>query len=105
MTFKNENNNNNNECQNPGTANTKNNNNRPTTTTIITKFTIHRYQINGYGLITTTISIKDIAIKERFRKDFGDIGLLADNIRKVGLLVTVTVTYNPITKKYVLIDG
>ncbi|HET6715859.1 MAG TPA: ParB N-terminal domain-containing protein [Nitrososphaeraceae archaeon] len=52
-----------------------------------------------------TIPIKDIIIKERYRKEFGDIDLLADNIRKVGLLVTVTVSYDPINKKYVLIDG
>ena len=33
----------------------------------------------------TTISIKDIIINGRYRKEFGDIDTLADNISQLGL--------------------
>ena len=38
-----------------------------------------------------TIPIKDIIIKERYRKEFGDIDALADNISSVGLLQPVVI--------------
>ena len=106
MTFKNENNN---KDQNPVLANT--NNTRPTTITI-TKFTVHRYQINSNSLIittanttTTAILIKDIIINGngnngRFRKDVGDIDILAANISQVGLLQPIV-----INEKNELVDG
>ena len=41
-----------------------------------------------------TIPIKDIIIKERYRKEFGDIDTLADNISSVGLLQPVVINEN-----------
>ena len=41
-----------------------------------------------------TIPIKDIIIKERYRKEFGDIDVLADNISSVGLLQPVVINEN-----------
>ena len=41
-----------------------------------------------------TIPIKDIIIKERYRKEFGDIDTLADNISNVGLLQPVVINEN-----------
>jgi hypothetical protein len=41
-----------------------------------------------------TIPIKDIIIKERHRKEFGDIDTLADNISSVGLLQPVVINEN-----------
>jgi hypothetical protein len=52
-----------------------------------------------------TIPISDIEISGRYRKDFGDISGLADDINKIDLIVPITVTYNPTTKKYTLVDG
>ena len=41
-----------------------------------------------------TIPIKDIIIKERYRKEFGDIDTLADNISNLGLLQPVVINEN-----------
>jgi ParB-like chromosome segregation protein Spo0J len=38
-----------------------------------------------------TIPIKDIIIKERYRKEFGDIDTLADNINSLGLLQPIVI--------------
>ena len=48
-----------------------------------------------------TIPIKDIIIKERYRKEFGDIDALADNINNLSLLQPIVINneYNE------LIDG
>jgi 16S rRNA G966 N2-methylase RsmD len=52
-----------------------------------------------------TLPISDIIIENRYRKEFGDIDALANDINKIGLIVPITVTYNPTTKKYTLVDG
>ena len=41
-----------------------------------------------------TIPIKDIIIKERYRKEIGDIDILADNISQLGLLQPVVINEN-----------
>ena len=85
MTFEN-NNNNNQKDQNSG----------PVTTTL-TKISSHHYQINSNSLITTIttpIPLKDIIINRRYRKEFGDIDVLADNISSVGLLQPVVINEN-----------
>jgi ParB-like chromosome segregation protein Spo0J len=41
-----------------------------------------------------TIPIKNIVINERYRKDFGDINALAENISQLGLLQPVVITEN-----------
>ena len=41
-----------------------------------------------------TIPIKDIIIKERYRKEFGDIDTLADNISQLGLLQPIVINEN-----------
>lgn len=48
-----------------------------------------------------TIPIKNIVIKERYRKDFGDINTLADNIKNVGLLQPIVIN----NENNELIDG
>jgi DNA modification methylase len=48
-----------------------------------------------------TIPIGDIVIKERYRKDFGDIDALADNIKNVGLLQPIVIN----NENNELIDG
>ena len=95
MTFENNNN------------NQKDQNSEPVTTTI-TKISSHHYKINSNSLITTIITsipLKDIIINRRYRKEFGDIDGLAEDISKIGLIVPITVTYNPVTKKYTLVEG
>lgn len=52
-----------------------------------------------------TLPISDIIIKNRYRKDFGDIEGLTNNINEHTLLVPITVSYNQSTKKYSLVDG
>ena len=48
-----------------------------------------------------TIPIKDIIIKERYRKEFGDIDTLADNINNLGLLQPIVIN----NENNELIDG
>jgi DNA modification methylase len=48
-----------------------------------------------------TIPIRDIIIKERYRKEFGDINTLADNIKNVGLLQPIVI--NNVNNE--LVDG
>ncbi len=48
-----------------------------------------------------TIPIKDIIIKERYRKEFGDIDTLADNINNLGLLQPIVIN----NENNGLIDG
>ncbi len=48
-----------------------------------------------------TIPIKDIIIKERYRKEFGDIDALADNINNLGLLQPIVIN----NENNELIDG
>ena len=48
-----------------------------------------------------TIPIKDIIIKERHRKEFGDIDTLADNINNLGLLQPIVIN----NENNELIDG
>jgi len=48
-----------------------------------------------------TIPIRDIIIKERYRKEFGDINALADNIKNVGLLQPIVIN----NENNELIDG
>jgi len=52
-----------------------------------------------------TLPIKDIVIEHRYRKEFGDIEALANNINEHGLIVVVTVKKDPETGKYILVDG
>ena len=52
-----------------------------------------------------TLTIKDIVIENRHRKEFGDIEALANNINEHGLIVVVTVKTDPETGKYILVDG
>lgn len=42
----------------------------------------------------TELRIEDVSVKERFRKDFGDIELLANSINSIGLLHPVVVNSN-----------
>lgn len=42
----------------------------------------------------TELKIEDVSVKERFRKDFGDIELLANSINSIGLLHPVVVNSN-----------
>lgn len=53
-----------------------------------------------------SIPISDIIIENRFRKEFGDIAGLAENINKTGgLIVSITVKKEPKSAKYILVDG
>ena len=52
-----------------------------------------------------TLPISDIVIENRYRKEFGDIEGLANDINKIGLIVSITVKKDPITGKYILVDG
>jgi ParB family chromosome partitioning protein len=52
-----------------------------------------------------TLPISDIVIENRYRKEFGDIEELANDINKTGLIVSITVKKDPITRKYILVDG
>ena len=52
-----------------------------------------------------TLPISDIVIENRYRKEFGDIEGLANDINKIGLIVSITVKKDPITEKYILVDG
>ena len=53
------------------------------------------------------ISIRSILIKNRFRKDLGDIRSLAESIRDIGLLNPITVEKHKSesTVRYVLLAG
>ena len=53
-----------------------------------------------------TLPISDIIIENRYRKEFGDIDALANNINKTdGLIVSITVKKDLPTGKYILVDG
>ena len=52
-----------------------------------------------------TLPISDIVIENRYRKEFGDIEGLANDINKIGLIVSITVKKDPITGEYILVDG
>ena len=52
-----------------------------------------------------TLPISDIVIENRYRKEFGDIEGLANDINKIGLIVSITVKKDPITGIYILVDG
>lgn len=52
-----------------------------------------------------TLPISDILIENRYRKEFGDIETLANNINEHGLIVVITVKKDPETGNYILVDG
>ena len=51
------------------------------------------------------LPIKEIVIENRYRKKMGDIEALARNINEHILLVIITVKFEPIIGKYILVDG
>jgi DNA modification methylase/ParB-like chromosome segregation protein Spo0J len=57
----------------------------------------------GDNFVTIPISV--IVIENRYRKEFGDIDTLAEDINKTGLIVSITVKKDPITGNYFLVDG
>ena len=60
---------------------------------------------NNYMGASSEVPISEIIVENRYRKDLGDLELLAQSIKEIGLLNPITVQLDKKTGKYILIAG